>query len=80
MSPWDGLAEGRAHPPYGLVSETPSAKFAEHPSLLKNSLGVRFHPISGTKHIGFGAFRARFVVDIGSMPTFQQADILSAIE
>ena len=38
--------------------------------LLKNPLGGRFRSRSGTKHTGFGAFRARFVVVISSTPTF----------
>jgi hypothetical protein len=38
--------------------------------LLKNSLHARFDPILGTKRAGFGRFQARFVVAIGSTPTF----------
>jgi hypothetical protein len=37
---------------------------------LKNSLGTRFRPRSGTKHAGFEEFQARFVVAISSTPTF----------
>ncbi len=38
--------------------------------MLKNSLGARFHPESGTKYTDLGTFRARFVVAIISVPTF----------
>jgi hypothetical protein len=37
---------------------------------LKTTHGGRFHPISATKHVGFEAFGARFVVALSSMPTF----------
>jgi hypothetical protein len=50
--------------------------FREHFSLLKNSLGARFHPGSDTKHTDFGAFQARFVVAISSMPTFSTGSLL----
>jgi hypothetical protein len=39
-------------------------------SLLKNPLGARFDPGSGTNRAGFGAFGARFAGAIGPMPTF----------
>jgi hypothetical protein len=39
-------------------------------SVLKNSLGARFHPESCTKYTDFWAFRARFGVAISSVPTF----------
>jgi hypothetical protein len=42
----------------------------KHNSLLKNSLYARFRPRSGTKHTGFGALQARFLVVISSTPTF----------
>src|SRR5215211_6647748 len=38
--------------------------------LLKNSLYARFDLRSGTKLAVFGAFQARFVVAVSSMPTF----------
>jgi hypothetical protein len=50
--------------------------FREDIRLLKNSLGTRFHHRSGTKHAGFGAFQARFVVAISSKPTFSTASHL----
>jgi len=37
---------------------------------LKNSLYARFDLRSGTKLAVFGAFQARFVVAVSSMPTF----------
>ena len=37
---------------------------------MKNSLGACFGHISGTNRAGFGAFEARFVVVVSSMPTF----------
>jgi hypothetical protein len=39
-------------------------------SVLKNPLGARLRPRSGTKQSDFGPFGARFVAAIGSMPTF----------
>jgi hypothetical protein len=39
-------------------------------SVLKNSLGVSFHPKAGTRRTVFGALGARFVAAISSMPTF----------
>jgi hypothetical protein len=56
------LASIREHPA--------QTNFGEHLRLLKNSLGGRFRPRSGTKHAAFGVFQARFVVVIGSTPTF----------
>ncbi len=44
--------------------------FREGTSLLRNSLGTRFHSRSGTKHIAFGAFEAQFAVAVSSTPTF----------
>jgi hypothetical protein len=44
--------------------------FRETCSLLKNPLGARFDPGSGTNRVGFGAFGARFAGAIGPMPTF----------
>jgi hypothetical protein len=52
------------------VSDSFMVKLAECTSVLKNSLGTRFRPGSATKHTGFGAFRARSLVDISSTPTF----------
>ncbi len=43
--------------------------FGELPSVLKNSLGARFRPRSSTKHTGFGAFCALFLLVISSTPT-----------
>jgi hypothetical protein len=57
-------------------SELYSPNCLEEVSLLKNSLGTRFRPRSGTKHAGFGAFQARFVVAISSTPTFSTASLL----
>jgi hypothetical protein len=48
----------------------------EEVRLLKNTLGTRFRPRSGTKHAGFGAFEARFVVAISSTPTFSTASVV----
>jgi hypothetical protein len=42
----------------------------EEDSLLKNSPGARFEVQSANEHACFGAFRAAFVGDIGSVPTF----------
>jgi hypothetical protein len=37
---------------------------------VKNFLSARFQPISGTEHVGFRAFRVRFVVALNPTPTF----------
>jgi hypothetical protein len=63
-------ARGRHHFSYATAFSCGPLKFREFFSLLKNSLAVRFHPRSGTKQAGLGAFRARFVVAISSMATF----------
>jgi hypothetical protein len=47
-----------------------SPNLVEGVSLLKNPLGARFDPGSGTNRAGFGAFGARFAGAIGPMPTF----------
>ena len=46
------------------------AKFVEYPSVLKNSLRVRFNPRLGTKYADSGALPARFVVAMSSVLTF----------
>jgi len=51
-------------------NSTHHEKIVNRASLLKNSLGARFDPGSGVKHAVFWASGARFVVAIGSMPTF----------
>jgi hypothetical protein len=56
-------AAGRLEAPYPL-------ECVERVSLLKNLLGAHFYPKSGAKYAGFGVYRARFVVAIGSMTTF----------
>src|SRR5215204_3983745 len=57
-----------------FVQENQDARYlpecVEGANPLKNVLGARFDPRSDTKYAGFGAFGARFVVAIGSMPTF----------
>jgi hypothetical protein len=45
-------------------------------SVLKTSLGTRFRPGSAAKHTGFGAFRARSFVVIGSTPTLSTGNPL----
>jgi hypothetical protein len=37
---------------------------------LKNPIGAHFRPEWGTKHAGFGAFQARFLVILRSTSTF----------
>ena len=54
-------------PPTAILQDTHSV---EGCSLLKPFLGTRFRPRLGTKCVGFGAFRARFVVASCSMPTY----------
>jgi hypothetical protein len=54
----------------GRRPEAYSPECVERSNLLKNALGARFHPRSETKYSEFGAFRARFVVVISSVPTF----------
>jgi hypothetical protein len=47
-----------------------SPECVEGNSLLKNSLGSRFHITWGMKYAVLGRFRAPFVVATSSMPTF----------
>jgi hypothetical protein len=61
---------GQPNPTVSIAPAQSLSVSAKRASLLKNSPAVRFHPRSGIKQAGLGAFRARFVVAISSMATF----------